>query len=44
MGKRHPDMGVEILKKSGNGFAEEHIITLQHHENYDGTGYPRGPK
>jgi len=42
--KKHPEMGVEILKETGNGFTYEYIITLQHHENYDGTGYPRGLK
>jgi putative nucleotidyltransferase with HDIG domain len=42
--KKHPEMGVEILKETGNGFTDEYIITLQHHENYDGTGYPRGLK
>ena len=42
--KKHPEMGVEILKETGNGFTDEYMITLQHHENYDGTGYPRGLK
>jgi putative nucleotidyltransferase with HDIG domain len=42
--KKHPEMGVEILKETGNGFTDEYIITLQHHENYDGTGYPHGLK
>ncbi len=42
--KKHPEMGVEILKETGNGFTDEYIITLQHHENDDGTGYPRGLK
>ena len=42
--KKHPEMGVEILKETGNGFTDEYLITLQHHENYDGTGYPRGLK
>jgi putative nucleotidyltransferase with HDIG domain len=42
--KKHPEMGVEILKETGSGFTDEYIITLQHHENYDGTGYPRGLK
>ncbi|MCP4268384.1 MAG: cyclic di-GMP phosphodiesterase response regulator RpfG, partial [Candidatus Brocadiaceae bacterium] len=26
------------------GLTDEYIITLQHHENYDGTGYPHGLK
>ena len=42
--KKHPEMGVEILKETGSRFTEEYLITLQHHENYDGTGYPRGLK
>jgi len=42
--KKHPEMGVEILKETGNRFTDEYIITLQHHENYDGTGYPHGLK
>ncbi|GAX62168.1 metal dependent phosphohydrolase [Candidatus Scalindua japonica] len=40
--KKHPETGVEILKETGNGFTDEYLITLQHHENYDGTGYPHG--
>ncbi len=40
--KKHPELGVEILKETENGFTDEFIITLQHHENYDGTGYPYG--
>ena len=42
--KKHPEMGVEILKETGSAFTEEYFITLQHHENYDGTGYPHGLK
>ncbi len=42
--KKHPEMGVEILKETGNGFTDEYIITLQHHENADGSGYPYGLK
>jgi len=42
--KKHPEMGVEILKETGNGFTGEYIITLQHHENADGSGYPYGLK
>jgi putative nucleotidyltransferase with HDIG domain len=40
--KEHPELGVAILKETGNGFTDEYIITIQHHENYDGTGYPYG--
>ena len=42
--KKHPEMGIEILKETGNGFTDEYIITLQHHENADGSGYPYGLK
>ena len=42
--KKYPGMGVKILKETGNGFTDEYLITLQHHENYDGTGYPHGLK
>ena len=42
--KEHPEIGVEILKETGNGFTDEYIITLQHHENADGSGYPYGLK
>ncbi len=40
--KKHPELGVAILKETGNGFTDEYTITLQHHENYDGSGYPHG--
>ncbi|MHC4269610.1 MAG: HD-GYP domain-containing protein [Planctomycetota bacterium] len=40
--KEHPELGVEILRETGNGFTDEYPITLQHHENCDGTGYPHG--
>ena len=40
--KEHPELGVAILKEINNGFTDEYIVTLQHHENYDGTGYPHG--
>ena len=40
--KEHPELGVAILKETGNGFTDEYTVTLQHHENYDGTGYPHG--
>ncbi len=42
--KKHPELGVEILEETGIEFNEERIITLQHHENDDGSGYPYGLK
>ncbi len=42
--KKHPELGVEILKETGNVLTEENTITLQHHENSDGSGYPYGLK
>jgi HD-GYP domain-containing protein (c-di-GMP phosphodiesterase class II) len=42
--KKHPELGVEVLEGTGIEFKEELIITLQHHENDDGSGYPYGLK
>ncbi len=42
--KKHPELGVNILKETGNGLKDEYTIILQHHENCDGTGYPYGLK
>ncbi len=42
--KEHCELGVQILKETGNGFKDEYKIVLQHHENCDGTGYPFGLK
>lgn len=41
--RRHPEIGYRILS-SANEFAEiaEHI--LEHHEHWDGSGYPKGLK
>lgn len=41
--KKHPQIGSEILKK---GNVDEEIVLgiLQHHEDYDGGGYPAGLK
>jgi putative nucleotidyltransferase with HDIG domain len=42
--KKHPEYGAEILDETGTGYKEERIVTLQHHENDDGSGYPYGLK
>jgi len=42
--KKHPEMGVSVLRDSGDSFNEEYSIILQHHENCDGSGYPFGLK
>jgi HD-GYP domain-containing protein (c-di-GMP phosphodiesterase class II) len=40
--KKHPELGVAILQEAENSFTDEYTITLEHHENYDGSGYPYG--
>jgi len=46
--KKHPDYGFSILESAGIKVPEGidiHFlskIVLEHHENYDGTGYPKG--
>ncbi len=42
--KRHPELGVEVLKETGSDLKDEYIVALQHHENVDGSGYPYGLK
>lgn len=42
--KEHPTIGVEILKELGFLSKMARTVTLQHHERYDGTGYPLGLK
>lgn len=37
--RKHPRMGARILEPIG-AYASMTPIVLQHHENYDGTGYP----
>ena len=39
--RRHPHDGAEIVRNI-KGFDEIADILLQHHEKYDGTGYPYG--
>jgi putative two-component system response regulator len=42
---QHPIMGAEIIGKHDNELLETaRIITLTHHEKWDGSGYPQGLK
>jgi HD-GYP domain len=40
--QKNPELGIEALDENGTEFKEERIVTLQHYENYDGSGYPYG--
>ncbi len=41
--KKHPEIGYEILKGSKRHILQAaSIISLQHHEMFDGSGYPNG--
>jgi len=42
--KMHPLLGYRALKELGKIKESSAIISLQHHEQYDGKGYPRGLK
>jgi len=43
--KKHPKLAVEILNKSTQELIKAAaIIAHEHHENWDGTGYPQGLK
>jgi HD-GYP domain-containing protein (c-di-GMP phosphodiesterase class II) len=42
--KTHPILGYQAMKKYGNFSEKSCIVVLQHHEQYDGNGYPRGLK
>lgn len=41
--QEHPDLGLNIIKHVGF-LGEAKAIIAQHHERYDGTGYPQGLK
>lgn len=38
--KKHPEMGIELLEGQENIAKESLKVVIQHHENYDATGYP----
>lgn len=40
----HPQFGYDMLKDNTNITSTVRVSVLEHHENYDGTGYPRGLK
>jgi len=43
--KKHPALGADIFKGSHSSLLKAaRIISLTHHERYDGTGYPQGLK
>ncbi len=42
--QKHPEMGFEILAESIELNSVTKVGVLQHHERYDGSGYPRGLK
>ena len=40
--KKHPEMGCDYLRRNCNYSSPIYIGLLQHHERFDGTGYPHG--
>ncbi len=42
--KTHPLHGYKLLKQLGKLKEKSAMVTLQHHEQFDGKGYPRGLK
>lgn len=40
--KRHPELGVKMLRELGNVPVLAQTVTIQHHERCDGSGYPLG--
>ncbi len=42
--RQHPADGAKILSETKQLSREAYIIVMQHHERYDGSGYPKGLK
>jgi len=42
--KEHPALSVRILERSSDRFFQARTAILYHHENQDGSGYPKGVK
>lgn len=40
--RKHPTYGYSILADNSNVYSSTRGIVYQHHENWDGSGYPRG--
>ena len=40
--KKHPKLGYDFIRNSYNISAHSKLIVLQHHERFDGLGYPEG--
>ncbi len=40
--KKHPEFGFEMLRKNAGISLQAAHIAYQHHEHFDGSGYPRG--
>jgi HD-GYP domain-containing protein (c-di-GMP phosphodiesterase class II) len=42
--QKHPEIGYDMLQKLGDEYENSASVILQHHERYDGTGFPNGLK
>ncbi|GAB6158850.1 HD-GYP domain-containing protein [Desulfotomaculum varum] len=42
--KKHPEYGLEILKKNSQVSSLSRLVVYQHHERFCGSGYPQGLK
>ncbi len=40
--KKHPKAGLDLLEQNANIAPQSLKVVIQHHENYDGSGYPYG--